>query len=724
MKNLLSLPSFIRLVFIFISCSIFSRMQAQPCTGTPVPGNTLTSTNSPCVGMPVNLSLQNTATLGAGITYQWYSSSGAIAGATNDIYNLIFLTSASYWCVVTCTSTMLSGSSTPVALTTSSFINCYCTSAATSSQDEDIFSVTIDGNSTDPLYSFANGCSNTAPGPGSILHRYSSFISLPPLAAIVMGHASTFSIIQDECDGPPYYANRIGIWIDLNHNSSFTDPGENVYLETVSTVGPRTISGNFIVPFVSLPGNTVMRIVCTEFSTPTPCGNYLKGETEDYLVNILPFGVCTGMPNPGLTLSASTIVCAGTPVNLTLQYPTIGAAYQWFNGSGMIVGATNSNYFATLALTDSFYCQVTCISSGISANSTPIILSVNAPSAATSSEFACDTFLWNSNILSSSGTYIDTFTNAVGCDSVHTLNLTLFQSSFTTIVLIACDSTQYNGITYFNSGIYTYPYTNINGCDSIIELDITIHSGSDTIVQHNDCDFFAFNGILYTSTGVYTHTFSDVNGCDSTIHLDLTINQSTDSVINAISCNAITLNGLTYTISGNYNQTLLNASGCDSIILLQATIDTLTSVVTVSGTGLSTPSIGTYQWIDCNGNLPISGATNLNFIPSSGGSYAVVVSTTTCTDTSMCINVWPTQVHNSSINNSAFIFPNPNQGLFTIVLNEPADIYMLNYLGEVVYSKTGVNGTQQFDISLFANGIYVLKLAYKNSNLVYKLIKE
>jgi len=77
---------------------------AAPCSGTPNPGNTLTSTAALCAGGSASLSLQNN-TSGTGVTYQWYSSPDnitytAITGATSYTYSA---TSINYYkCDVTC----------------------------------------------------------------------------------------------------------------------------------------------------------------------------------------------------------------------------------------------------------------------------------------------------------------------------------------------------------------------------------------------------------------------------------------------------------------------------------------------------------------------------------------------------------------------------------------------------------------------------------------------
>lgn len=115
-------------------------------------------------------------------------------------------------------------------------MNCYCTSVPSYTNDEEIYNVTVNGGSTDPAYANANGCSTLAPGPGSVLNRYSNFTTLPAITSVNMGQTVAFSVDENECDGPTYYSNGMSIWIDYNQNGSFSDPGEQIYLEKNSTL--------------------------------------------------------------------------------------------------------------------------------------------------------------------------------------------------------------------------------------------------------------------------------------------------------------------------------------------------------------------------------------------------------------------------------------------------------------------------------------------------------
>jgi hypothetical protein len=91
------------------------------CSGTPAPGNTITSSNAICFGAGVILSLQNT-TAGSGVTYQWQSSADGVTfadimGATSSTFGTTPTTAAFYRANVTCTAGPATGTSTAVQVT-------------------------------------------------------------------------------------------------------------------------------------------------------------------------------------------------------------------------------------------------------------------------------------------------------------------------------------------------------------------------------------------------------------------------------------------------------------------------------------------------------------------------------------------------------------------------------------------------------------------------------
>ena len=169
-----------------------------------------------------------------------------------------------------------------------------------------------------------------------------------------------------------------------------------------------------------------------------------------------------------------------------------------------------------------------------------------------------------------SATY--TLTNAAGCDSVVTLDLTIRYSTTGTDVEDHCDSyTWIDGNTYTSSNnSATYTLTNAAGCDSVVTLDLTIRYSTTGTDVEDHCDSYTWiDGNTYTSSNnSATYTLTNAAGCDSVVTLDLTIRYSTTGTDVEDHCDSYTwIDGNTYTSSNNSaTYTLTNAAGCDSVV--------------------------------------------------------------------------------------------------------------------------------------------------------------
>ena len=111
------------------------------------------------------------------------------------------------------------------------------------------------------------------------------------------------------------------------------------------------------------------------------------------------------------------------------------------------------------------------------------------PTSSTDVITTCDSYTWidGNTYTTSNNSATFTTTNAAGCDSVITLDLTINNSSTSTDVITACDSyTWLDGNTYTTSNnTATYTTTNATGCDSIITLDLTINSVIEPLIIQN-----------------------------------------------------------------------------------------------------------------------------------------------------------------------------------------------------------------------------------------------
>ena len=193
---------------------------------------------------------------------------------------------------------------------------------------------------------------------------------------------------------------------------------------------------------------------------------------------------------------------------------------------------------------------------------------------------ACETYTWNGQTYDESGDYTQTLTAANGCDSVVTLHLTINKSTTGVDVHEACDHfTWIDGVRYTeNNNTATYVLTNAAGCDSVVTLNLTIKNSLSSIDEQVACNEYTWiNGITYTeSTNEPVFTLTSENGCDSVVTLHLTINKSTEGIDEHEACGEYTwIDGITYTESTNTaTYTLTNAAGCDSIVTLHLTINT------------------------------------------------------------------------------------------------------------------------------------------------------
>lgn len=259
---------------------------SSACTNPAAGGTTTSSVTAACDGVPFSLGL-NGASVGTGLTYQWQSSPDNInytniAGATNSTYSTTQTVATYYRCVVTC-ALGTPANSVEVFVGQNTFLNCYCSSNATSTFDEEILEVSLGQMSN------ASTCGQTG-GPGSIQSQYSNYttiVAAPPIARTV---DYPMSVSVGTCNGN--YTNKCAVFIDWNQNGLFTDAGENVYQGNTS-VGPHI--DNFIVsvPVGAALGTTRMRVIAVETSgTINPCGTYSWGETEDYYVEVFPVPTC------------------------------------------------------------------------------------------------------------------------------------------------------------------------------------------------------------------------------------------------------------------------------------------------------------------------------------------------------------------------------------------------------------------------------------------------
>ncbi|HRU17118.1 MAG TPA: GEVED domain-containing protein, partial [Bacteroidia bacterium] len=352
----------------------FTVIPLSNCSGTPAPGNTLSNPATACIGQNINLSLQNSV-VGAGITFDWQSSPDGVTwtstGGTLPSYTTTQSAATWYQCIVTCTNSGQSATSTPVQVTMSPFYNCYCTTGLGGScAINSLSSVAI---ATTTLNNVTGGCTGT----------YNSFpASGSTTASLVPGvpYTMTAGCISGS-------NTQVAIWIDYNQNGIFETTEYTLINGNIPSGGSG--SGTFTIPITALSGNTGMRVRSdwqgtTAWTSADACTNRTWGETEDYTITILIPNSCSGTPSSSVTTASVASVCPGGNVSLGTNpfYTDGGLTFDWQSSPDGITytstGITSQTYNVTgFSATTWYQCVVTCTNGGLSTTSTPVQVSLN-----------------------------------------------------------------------------------------------------------------------------------------------------------------------------------------------------------------------------------------------------------------------------------------------------------------------------------------------------------
>lgn len=177
----------------------------------------------------------------------------------------------------------------------------------------------------------------------------------------------------------------------------------------------------------------------------------------------------------------------------------------------------------------------------------------------------------------------------------------------------------------------------------------------------------------------------------------------------------ITPAGRIITQTGVYSDTLPAVNGCDSILEYDITINSVDTSVYYDGflpslTASSSPD--TYEWIDCSTGLP-TGDTTAIFVPTTNGSYAVVVSENGCVDTSNCFAITTVSITEFS-NSDLKIYPNPSTALFTVEwpfeISRNVEFSVFTLDGREVLKGRLSKEENTVNLGYFDPGIYFIQL--------------
>ena len=494
---------------------------------------------------------------------------------------------------------------------------------------------------------------------------------------------------------------------------SYTSPSgtyvwtsSNTYLDTI----PNAVNCDSIITVnltINSTTSTINATACNSYTSPS--GTYVWTSSNTYLDTI---------PNAA---NCDSIITVNLTINTTTSILSEAACVSYTSPSGNHIWTSSNTYMDTIPNSNNCDSIIT------------INLTINYPTNSTITETACNSYTSPSgnHVWTSSNTYMDTITNTANCDSIITINLTVFNSTTSTMTVTACDSFTSPSGNYIWTSSNTYLDTipNASNCDSIITINLTVNNSSQFTDVISACNPIAWiDGNTYsTSNNTATHTLLNATGCDSIVTLDFTLLQASSSTDLISSCSPITwIDGITYnqsTTSPVY--TMSNSQGCDSVITLDLTIlGPDTSVIRNYLTLTAQASNATYQWIDCDNGV-ITGETNASFTATVNGNYQVEVTENGCVDTSACIAIANVGVQEAELIGVS-LYPNPTVEVLNINKgsNNSLEIIITNSAGVTVYQSSSKDQITTINMAKMASGIYMVILKNEIGMKIEKVVRR
>lgn len=458
--------------------------------------------------------------------------------------------------------------------------------------------------------------------------------------------------------------------------------------------------------------------------------------SADYLVVVNPL--------PSIAFAGNTEYCIGDSTVITASG---GSAYLWSTSDPtpaiQVQPTANTTY--SVMVTDSNGCENTD-SIEVVVNALPVVV-ITGDSVICAGDSASLTASGGSDYVWSSGDLVAAIQVSPASATTYSVVVTdtnLCESSDSFLVAVNALPV----VAIANSGLDT-----ICGGDS---LDLTA-SGATSYVW-NTSDITAVITVAPTATFTYTVTGTDSNGCDNSA--DLTVTAYAAPLISISGPDTICV-GDTTTLTANggvsyswdtgastdtivvfpsattvYSVTGIDTNGCMGNSDWTVNVAALPAIPVISQSGNDTMDAGagyaTYQWY-LNDTTLLVGETSQTIIATQNGIYTVVVTNSSgCSATSDGYNFIITGLDGIAFFNRVDIFPNPNQGRFTVRLEmgESAELNLslVNVMGQQVYEYAAgrIQGSFSHVIQReqLANGVYLLELNANGQSSYHRVVVD
>ena len=339
---------------------------------------------------------------------------------------------------------------------------------------------------------------------------------------------------------------------------------------------------------------------------------------------------------------------------------------------------------------------------------------------------SCDSYEWNGQTYSVSGTYEQHLTSGTDCGTIATLHLDITNNIHTEFEASECEFHTWNNVVYANSGDYDQTFTSVIGCDSIVTMHLTIKEKVTSDFYVEDCPGYIWDGQMYTISGDFIKTFAAANGCDSVSIMHFTAKDTPYSEEEVTACGSYNWDGIVYDRSGTYTHVYDAANECDSTAVLHLTINELPDAYITGdlwvAMGLQDSTTltawGGVEYLWSTGETTQSITVN----PAIETLYYVTI-----TDENGCSKLVEARVLNATgvdeIPMELNIYPNPTKSAINIEANGITEVRICDLLGQVVMERTTRTDAMHIDMSDFANGQYFINVRTDNGMATRKIVK-
>ncbi|MFN0013992.1 MAG: hypothetical protein ACKVU2_05535, partial [Saprospiraceae bacterium] len=181
-------------------------------------------------------------------------------------------------------------------------------------------------------------------------------------------------------------------------------------------------------------------------------------------------------------------------------------------------------------------------------------------------------FVYNGTPVLAGSSQVFVLQNALGCDSLLTVNVAALPASAGTLNASACagSSFVYNGTAVLAGSSQVFVLQNARGCDSLLTVNVAALPASAGTLNASACagSNFDYNGTPVAAGSSQVFVLQNAQGCDSLLMVTVTALPVTFGTLNAGACagSSFNYNGTPVTAGSSQVFVLQNIHGCDSML--------------------------------------------------------------------------------------------------------------------------------------------------------------